>query len=89
MAEPALACDPENLQRRYTTYRHDRLLPVRPPCFDVNVVFAVRVARHYSIVLAGAARWEVRVEERGRLSSGVKRFRADLRASGRADARAG
>ena len=30
--------------------------------FDVNVVFADRV-RHYSIVLAGAAGWEVRVEE--------------------------
>jgi hypothetical protein len=30
--------------------------------FDVNVVFANRV-RHYSVVLAGAAGWEVSIEE--------------------------
>ena len=32
--------------------------------FDVNVVSADHV-RHYSVVLAGAAGWEVRIEEDG------------------------
>ena len=62
MAEREFTPYPENLQRRYTAYRHHVPGVAEAIMLDVNVVLADLV-RHYSIVLAGAAGWEVRVEE--------------------------
>jgi hypothetical protein len=52
----------QNLQRRYLPYGQDESGSYEDNMFDVNVVSADR-ERHYSVAPAGAAGWEIKVEE--------------------------